>query len=357
MYNISKNNIIRRHTNWLIALSSALIIGFISSCMTTKTFNTDDKTKYDELNLTISGQSPNIINVHTGLKIYSDPDIDLSKYRTYDFDYTDKENPLLEKELFKMVENQLYQKGLKRSTENPDLLITMNFYTGKKEQYIPPKTVVTTRTDNVWSWSGHWDVVPITQSYTTEGYTEVKYYRNIRLNFLDYAKLKGGKELKTPPMVWTGEVESEGNSSDIRTVAPMMLHGLLGYEYPNKSGNNNMNRQIKKVTFGSLGITFHKEWRRIYDVEPGSVAALSGLHAGDLMLKIDGMKTKKGSPTYYYTKSTGNVYLRAFEPYYSGVLCNINGRRIEMEIKCPHEKTKKIVWVTPEVKSIYVTIF
>jgi len=146
------------------------------------------------------------------LKVYSDPDVDLSSYRTYSIDYTNLDNRLLENQLFQVVGAYFWVREkdfpqshlLVKSDENPDVLITMDFYTRKREEYIPPKTVVTTRVENVWSsnlfgWGGY-APVPITESQTTQGYTNVSYYRNIRLNFLDFKKLSGEEALEVPPL-------------------------------------------------------------------------------------------------------------------------------------------------------------
>lgn len=165
---------------------------------------------------------------------YRDPDINLSQLRKYAFDYTNQENPLLEKELFKILAELLSQKGYLRDESNPDMLITMNFYVGRKESYVPPKTITTTRIENVWSvgmfgmtLTGQAIPVPITESQTTQGYTEVSFYKNIRVNFLDYAKLKRGEKSTTPPLLWIGEVESTGKDPDIRNDAASMLGTLI----------------------------------------------------------------------------------------------------------------------------------
>jgi len=167
-------------------------------------------------------------------RTYRDPDISLSQFRKYAFDYTNQENPLLEKELFKILAELLSQKGYIRDEGNPDMLITMNFYVGRKESYVPPKTITTTRIENVWSTgmfgmtlTGQATPVPITESQTTPGYTEVSFYKNIRVNLLDYAKLKGGEKPKTPPLLWIGEVESTGKDPDIRNDAASMLEALF----------------------------------------------------------------------------------------------------------------------------------
>jgi len=140
------------------------------------------------------------INVRT----YRDPEESLATYKTYDFDYTSKTNPLLEKELFQQLEKVLQAHGLTRVREDPQIVISMDFFVGKKEQYTPPTTVTSTEIKNVWNtgmlgWNvgGYSSSVPVTSSSTTPGYTTTSYYSNIRLNFLNHAKLVKGAKLTT----------------------------------------------------------------------------------------------------------------------------------------------------------------
>lgn len=171
-----------------------------------------------------------ILKNNISTKIHTDADKDISSFKTYAFDYTDANNPLLEKELFKMLESVLQKKGLSRDDNNPQLLITLSYYTGRKENYTPPQTITTTRIEEVWDGVhviGGSTPVPITESHTTPGYTTVKHYNNIRVNILDYSKLKNGNKPKIPPLVYVGEAECEVNSPDIRLVANEMFLALM----------------------------------------------------------------------------------------------------------------------------------
>lgn len=297
------------------------------------------------------------------LKVYSDPEKDLFIYKTYAFDYTNKENPLLEKELFKMLEPIFTNKGLKKAKENPDILITMNFYTGKKEKYTPPQTITTTQIKQVWEsgmigWTstGRYVAVPITQSETIPGSTEISYYRNIRLNFFDYPTLTSGKKLEIPPFVWVGEVDSEGSFSDIRAVAPVMLEELIE-NFPSKSGAGiEMKRSCTVYKYGTTGIkgkgytkgggTFVVRpicWFFIITgIEPGSQAETAGLHEGDRILKINGKEVYIAVHTI-----KGDLLYEAISPPPTYMGYPRTGE-IEIEVRSPRSKTTQKVRLTPQ---------
>jgi hypothetical protein len=177
------------------------------------------------------------------LRVYKDPDESLAVYKSFDFDYTSKTNPLLEKELFKQLERALQAHGLTRVKENPQVVISMDFFIGKRERYTPPTTVTNTEIKSVWNtgmigWNiiGMSEAVPVTNSTTTPGYTTVSYYSNIHLNFLNRSKLVGAAKPETPPLIWIGEADHEGPDSDIRRIASMMF-AELAKKFSDQSAN------------------------------------------------------------------------------------------------------------------------
>ncbi len=346
-----------------------ILLMFTISTLSAEESSPDVITEWEMATSCWQALSTKIYNMN--LKVYSDPDIDLSSYKTYSIDYTNKENRLLEKELFKMVETAIAEAGhapkLVRSDENPDILITMDFYTGKKEEYVPPKTVFTTRVENVWSSSlfgwGHNTPVPITESHTTEGFTKVSYYRNIRLNFMDFKQLNSGEKLEVPPLVWIGEVDSEGSSSDIRVVAPILLKQLLS-EFPEKSGRILTGRIQRVTTYGYVGISVDSEDRRIIRrIDPGSPAERAGFKVGDKItnVKMTGEKLKpfSGKQDWVITKKMKNWWEFQISPYFRCVISNTNNRSISFAGKRDgkfiknKQKNKQKYWieVIPEVKS------
>jgi hypothetical protein len=273
---------------------------------------------------------------YPSLNIYKDPDKDVSSFKTYSFDYTNKDNPLLEKELFKMLDGILAQKGLKRNDDNPDILITMSVFVGKKEAYIPPQSITTTRIENVWSMgmigntiTGYNTPVPITETQTTPGYTEVSYYNNIRLNFLDYSKIKSGEKLKSPPIIYMAEGSQEGKSSDIRSVAPVMLDMLV-------------NGRWVQLEIGKIVVEGHlrgesMEISKISSKTQGSAEA-SELHIGDIIHRLN-----TSTPRDLFTRK---AELRPTNVSHSGVLISYYGfetDEVQLEVESPQEKAMRVV--------------
>jgi len=306
------------------------------------------------------------------VKAYSDPDKSVDElkknYTKFAFDYTNKENPLLEKELFKILQNYLESGGMVRSEDNPDILITMNFYIGKKENYTPPQTITSTRMEYVWTsgmvgWTptGHYEAVPITESTTIPGKTETSYYRNIQLNFLDYKALQGEKKPEIPPLIWKGEVSSNGSWNDIRKPAIVMLKELIDY-YPNRVDPVQKDIYIDCRKYGVIGVRISKsDWRVIKEVIPGGRADKAGLKPGDVIEKINGKKTTVGCDTWHGKEShcaSTDTLCRALEgetytceevdPFYNFVIRNISGEPVKMLISRQGEKKKIEISVTPE---------
>ncbi len=292
-----------------------------------------------------------LVNVRT----YRDVDEPLENYKTYNFDYTSKTNPLLEKELFYQLDKILQSKGMTRDKENPQITITMDFYTGKKEQYTPPTTITSTEIKEVWNtgmigWNmmGMSSQVPVTTTTTQPGHTDISYYNNIRLNFLNHAKLVAETKPEIPPLLWMGEVDNEGLVSDIRDISPILLGQLAG-EFPAPS-DKGAKRYVRRFRYGRLGLGFlTTDWRVISYVEPNSVAAEKGLKLGDMILKVNG-------------KYAHNVYIHAqtpsqsSNPYLKFVLSNRGDKDVELEIKSAETGERVMVKLRPRLEDRIVFV-
>jgi len=285
------------------------------------------------------------------LKTYQDPEEKLADYRTFDFDYTNKDNPLLEKELFLQLEKILARYGLTRVKKNPQAVISMNFFIGKKEQYTPPTTVISTETQYVWNtgfigWNmgGFTSAIPITKSTTTPGYTTISYYTNIRINILNHAKLSSGKKPETPPLVWLGEADSEGPNSDIRFIALIMFEALASHLSNQPLAVSKF--LVCRFRYGGLGLGFDpNDWRIIRYIEPSSIADDNNLKPGDILIKIN-----DNSPSRAFTASKDQ------NPYFLHVLSNPGKSDVKLLIKSGATGKKISLSLKPRLENRYVRV-
>jgi len=179
---------------------------------------------------------------------YSDPEKSLTQLKRFRLAPINKENPLLEKELLYMVKQRLLKMGYIQDDDSPEFLVAMNSYSGPFQYYVPPTTLylpqyvpgsTKTYSGNIGGMSYYGtertDSKVESKPYTVGGYTETAYYRNIQLYFVDYSKLI---QSETVDLLWLGQVESSGSTSDIRIVAPYFLDELLS-EFPKATGKLN----------------------------------------------------------------------------------------------------------------------
>ncbi len=232
------------------------------------------------------------------LSLLSDDTRDLTKFKTYDFEYTSTDDPLLEKKISAELGKQLNELGLSRSEVNPNLLILMNFFSGNQEKYTPPQQIISTRIEKLYNWYwGFASYIPITESTTVNGYTTVNYLFSLNIKFLDADKIKSSK---LPPIVWQGS---------LNRISGMKLNAIdecknafevLLYQFPLV-----WNERPKIPTFNQLydyaapysiyykytGIVYDKkDIKTIFDIIPGSPAANAGVKKGDKILSINGNK-------------------------------------------------------------------
>ena len=220
--------------------------------------------------------------VQSSMAVLDDDDINIFNYHSYDFDYTSAQDPLLEKEIFKELQDQLNTRGLRRSKDNPDILIVMSTYSGSKEHYNPPQQIISTRITSAFDW--YWGIVPvpITESTTKEGYTEVTYLYTISLKFLDAHKIG---QSKVPPVIWSGSVSQASKSKSNLVDKSEDLFALLLYQFPTVWIPNS--EYYLLLHYAYTGIIYDlNNMRTVADVIPGSPAAIAGIAKGDEIINI-----------------------------------------------------------------------
>lgn len=225
---------------------------------------------------------------HNQVTILADGTTDISAINTFDFDYLSQADPLMEKTLLNKLEDHLTKLGLTRNTENPDILILINFYSGQKDNYVPPQQIVSTKIKTYFNWYWGYIPVPVAETKMKSGYTETNYLINISLKFLDAHRIENSK---VPPVIWNGSYSEIGPKKVFINDAADDIYELLLFHFPFLTDVNSENLRINNFT--NTGLIFDKNnMNKIADVIPGSAADKAGIKKGDLIY-LNGKKDWK----------------------------------------------------------------
>ena len=249
------------------------------------------------------------------INVYFDPEEDLMDFFTFDFEYTYEENPAFEKQIANKIQGDLERWGLIRDTETPDMLIFMNFYFGKKEDYIPPQQNITTRYKTEYNfWTQRHENNQYIESHTSGGYTKTNYLDVVQLSFLNAKKAQ--KPSNTAPIIWRGDYEYETNSeSDKIERTTTAIYAILdSYPYrQNKYYNacNSLQWYATNIYYYYTGLHFNsKNLQQITFVTPDSPADKAGIKSGDIVTKINGIKVGQELKKWDYNWKRGSLKLR-----------------------------------------------
>ncbi len=227
-----------------------------------------------------------------------DPEAKFEDYSTFDFEYTNQTDPLLEKKLASILETSIVRRGLKRDRENPDLLVFINSFSGNEKQYIPPTQKISTRYQFGYDiWSG-WGNKQYVESQQVGGYTKVDYFATLKVAFMDAQKAK--QQVKTPPIVWQSEANSaSGNPIDLQAIAYNVFNSMLEH-FPVSDFNTTAQEKETAAINGSIkeagnyfytGLCYDlKQPNLVVYVYPESPAAKAGIVAGDKVIAVNARK-------------------------------------------------------------------
>jgi hypothetical protein len=133
---------------------------------------------------------------------YRDKNVDFFKYKTYDLEFSEGGCPDMYKKQFA---DELIQKlssfGLKRDTENPQILFVTELFSGRKEQYNPPTTSISTQYKYGYDIFKGWGAYQYVTSEQNAGYTSVSNMFKITVSAMDVAQMK--KKASIPPVIWS----------------------------------------------------------------------------------------------------------------------------------------------------------
>jgi len=258
----------------------------------------------------------------------------------------------LEKELVRQLTGLLTERGYKVVEKDPDVLISMDFFIGRREQYTPPDTLQVALTGKSWPiGSVGWASGGRTASASGQGASSC--FRVIRVYFLDHSALKSGRELPQTPLVWAAEAESEGSSGDLRGVAPVMLMQLLG-EFPKPSGWE-MSRSVFCYEYSSIGVTFDSGTLVIREVQAGSPAEQAGLKPGDTIVKVKNASLPARFTIDKYAGAEKKIEpMKKLDPWFTAVTWAKWKEPVRLTVKRPGVKDDLTVTVTSVLVTVYV---
>ena len=133
---------------------------------------------------------------------YRDNNVDFYKYKTYDLEFSEGGSPDMYKKQFA---DELIQKlssyGLVRDTENPQMLLVVELFSGRKEQYTPPSTSISTSYKYGYDIFKGWGAYQYITSEQTAGHNDVSNMFKITVSVMDVAQMK--QKATIPPVLWS----------------------------------------------------------------------------------------------------------------------------------------------------------
>ncbi|MBF0328818.1 MAG: DUF4136 domain-containing protein [Nitrospirae bacterium] len=182
------------------------------------------------------------------VKIYSDPDQNLSIFRKFRIETADKENPLLAKELTSILKEKLARRGFVNDDTAPEFIVNLDFHTTPVKYYIPPTTQYLPQyipgDTKTYSGTAAGTNVQVTEQTAGKyelrpqvvgGYTDTAYHNSIKIFF---SKPSQAGRTDKNSIFWRGEGDIEDYNSDIRRTAPHLFDEILD-EFPYRTGKPN----------------------------------------------------------------------------------------------------------------------
>lgn len=186
---------------------SKTIAGLSSSCHPSKVISED------ELRVLYTNSQKVFFS---GYEEYRDKNADFFKYKTYDIEFAESGCSAMDKKMFAdNLIKELSTFGLERNTENPQMLFIVELFSGKKEQYVPPTTSISTQYKYGYDIFSGWGARQYITSQKNEGHTDVSYLYKVSVSVMDVAQLK--QKPSVPPVIWSANCSDETDNKQTIT--------------------------------------------------------------------------------------------------------------------------------------------
>ena len=227
--------------------------------------------------------------------IMSDPDVDFFRYETFDFELAGQ-NIMQQREIAPEIEKILTKKGLKRNRENPDILVFIEFYSDRRDQYVPPTQQISTRYGVMYNfYTKQVETKQFIQSQEAGNYNKVDYLSKLSISMADAKKISAGKT--ETALIWQADYEVLfKNQADHKIFANSIGSAMLaGFPFATQ--------MICYNTHWYAGIIYdRKVVGKVIGVVPDSPADQAGIKAGDIILQSTWDGNANGSKKMF-TKS------------------------------------------------------
>lgn len=190
----SKPSVTLTIKRWNKELSNTLA-GLPCTCHPSRVFSEDELLSlYDN-----DGRSDMLFSRYNK---YRDKNVDFYKYKTYDLEFSEGGCPDMYKKQFA---DELIQKlssyGLERDTENPQMLFIVELFSGRKEQYTPPTTSISTKYKYGYDIFKGWGAYQYITTGQNAGHTDVSNMFKITVSVMDVEQMK--QMASIPPVIWS----------------------------------------------------------------------------------------------------------------------------------------------------------
>lgn len=243
------------------------------------------------------------------INLVSDSDIDFFDYNTYDF-ILEGDDKLTDKEIYETLAASFENRGLKRSTENPDLVFKMqkDFRQNSNSTYVPETSHIVNTGATTSSWKDkkgniHVNTYQNNQVVKTGGYTRTTNTSSLHVLFVAFDGKKYRENPESMPIVWKLDYNSFFDSFvDMMGVMKTSVSYWCN-SYPFAEQKFSYNIKSQGVAFRSFD---DQPTGEIFDVLKGSDAYNKGLRAGDKILRI-----YKGGAYWFFWWQGKSTYFKA----------------------------------------------